>query len=192
MYVFMYALCMLLFFQYSVERSFSKQGFIHSDRRNRCSDELIESQMMISFNDKSLSDLSTSVLYENNVTQLADDLVDDDVVDEDVIDDDEDENDIFDDLFSSSSSSSSSSTSSSSSSLKNDSSQNNCNNRYNNYNDDNDIDEEDNDHDSSSSNSLKRVHSTIENDNEIAAVLSASFVAAAKTTKSGRQVRPRI
>ena len=34
----------------SVERSFSKQGFIHSARRNRSSDALIEAQMMISFN----------------------------------------------------------------------------------------------------------------------------------------------
>ena len=49
---------------YIVERSFSKQGFIHSDRRNRCVDEPIEAQMMISFNDKALSDVDNSILYE--------------------------------------------------------------------------------------------------------------------------------
>ena len=38
----------------AVERSFSKQGFIHSDRRNRSSDSLIEAQMMISFNHENL------------------------------------------------------------------------------------------------------------------------------------------
>src|SRR5271170_1083107 len=32
----------------AVERSFSKQGIIHSDRRNRSSDDLVEAQMMIS------------------------------------------------------------------------------------------------------------------------------------------------
>jgi Protein of unknown function (DUF 659)/hAT family C-terminal dimerisation region len=38
----------------AVERSFSKQGLIHSDRRNRSSDALVEAQMMISFNHDNL------------------------------------------------------------------------------------------------------------------------------------------
>ena len=52
--------------------------------------------------------------------------------------------------------------------------------------------EENNKSESAKCNSLKRVHSTIENDNEIAALLSDSLVTSTTTTKSGRQVRPRF
>jgi hypothetical protein len=48
----------------AVERSFSKQKFIHSDRRNRAGDDLIEAQMMIAFND------AGKYLYHNTTIKL--------------------------------------------------------------------------------------------------------------------------
>jgi hypothetical protein len=53
-----------------VERSFSKQGFIHSDLRNKLKHELVEAQMMISFNEKPLNETSLNYMYEMTEKQI--------------------------------------------------------------------------------------------------------------------------
>jgi hypothetical protein len=53
-----------------VERSFSKQGFIHSDLTNRKKHSLVAAQMMISFNNKPLNEINNDYIYKLNDTPI--------------------------------------------------------------------------------------------------------------------------
>ena len=99
----------------TVERSFSKQGFIHADLTNRKQHSLVAAQMMISFNHKPLHEKDNSYIYKLNDKQIE---FDNAMNIEEADDDDDTDNDInyrHKEISSSSSASSSSSSSSSSS-----------------------------------------------------------------------------
>lgn len=65
----------------AVERSFSTQGTVHSDRRNRMKDAMVEAEMFIRFNRVALRRAAGEVSSRKKVKEMTDD--DDEAVDED-------------------------------------------------------------------------------------------------------------